>query len=54
MDEIVQIVKSDGTVRTENVVFLDPDPVQPVPTTEDRLSALESAMLSMMGVTPSV
>ena len=25
-----------------------------VPTTEERLSALESAMLSMMGVTPSV
>lgn len=25
-----------------------------LPTTDDRLSALESAMLSMMGVTPSV
>ena len=25
-----------------------------VPTTEERLSALESAMLAMMGVTPSV
>lgn len=54
MDEIVQIVKSDGTVRTENVVFLDPDPVQPVPTTEERLSALEGAMLAMMGVSADV
>lgn len=30
------------------------EPVQTVPTSEDRLSALESAMLSMMGVTPNV
>lgn len=54
MDEIVQIVKSDGTVRTENVVFLDTDPVQPVPTTEERIAALEAAMLTMMGVQSNV
>lgn len=32
----------------------EPEPVPYTPTTEDRLSALEGAMLSMMGVTPSV
>ena len=32
----------------------DPEPEPYIPTTDDRLSALESAMLSMMGVTPSV
>lgn len=29
-------------------------PVTPTPTIEERTAALESAMLSMMGVTPSV
>lgn len=32
----------------------EPKPEPYTPTTEDRLNALESAMLSMMGVTPSV
>lgn len=31
----------------------EPDP-EPLPTTEERLTALEGAMLSMMGVTSSV
>ena len=32
----------------------EPDPEPYAPTTEERLSALESAMLAMMGVNPSV
>lgn len=31
----------------------DPEPVE-MPTTEERLYALESAMMAMMGVTPNV
>lgn len=54
MEEIIQVVKSDGSVRFENAFFLEPEPEPYVPTTEERIAALEAAMLSMMGVSTDV
>ena len=58
--EINRIVADESFVKAycvENGYSYTPCPVTPspaVPTAEDRIAALEDAMLAMMGVTPDV
>ena len=53
----VEVERWDGKHVYRNVntgQIVDDDAFLVAPTTEDRLSALEEAMLAMMGVTPDV
>ena len=49
-DEVSQRWIYDPKTQT----FSEPKPISSIPTTEERLSALESAMLSLMGVNSDV